>query len=168
MLADTKSAEADPADFVISRVFAAPRDLVWKCFTEAARMQAWFGPKGSTPARPRDRHHHDNEKARYRRSQAGSRWRARCQERVMKIAEQTRPPTEREVIITRVFDAPRALVFKAWTDAAQLAQWGGPARLHQSGLRIRGAPRRQNSYPYARDGRHALSDERRNPRDRAA
>lgn len=44
----------------------------------------------------------------------------------MKIAEQIRPPTEREVIITRVFDAPRALVFKAWTDAAQLAQWWGP------------------------------------------
>jgi uncharacterized protein YndB with AHSA1/START domain len=33
---------------------------------------------------------------------------------------------EREVTITRVFDAPRALVFKAWTDAAQLAQWWGP------------------------------------------
>lgn len=25
--------------------------------------------------------------------------------------------------ISRVFDAPRALVFKAWTDPAQLAQW---------------------------------------------
>jgi uncharacterized protein YndB with AHSA1/START domain len=34
--------------------------------------------------------------------------------------------TEREVTITRVFDAPRALVFKAWTDPAQLAQWWGP------------------------------------------
>ena len=28
---------------------------------------------------------------------------------------------EREITITRVFDAPRALVFKAWTDGAQLA-----------------------------------------------
>ena len=28
--------------------------------------------------------------------------------------------------ITRVFDAPRALVFKAWTDAKVLAQWWGP------------------------------------------
>ncbi len=33
---------------------------------------------------------------------------------------------EREVTITRVFDAPRGLVFKAWTDAKQLAQWWGP------------------------------------------
>lgn len=40
-------AEAKTEDFIISRVFAAPRDLVWKCFTEAERMQAWFGPKGS-------------------------------------------------------------------------------------------------------------------------
>jgi len=32
---------------------------------------------------------------------------------------------EREITITRVFDAPRALVFQAWTDAAQLAQWWG-------------------------------------------
>jgi uncharacterized protein YndB with AHSA1/START domain len=40
-------AEAKSADFVITRVFAAPRELVWKCFTEPERMQAWFGPKGS-------------------------------------------------------------------------------------------------------------------------
>jgi uncharacterized protein YndB with AHSA1/START domain len=33
---------------------------------------------------------------------------------------------EREVIITRVFDAPRELVFKAWTEPAHLAQWWGP------------------------------------------
>ncbi len=33
---------------------------------------------------------------------------------------------EREITITRVFDAPRVLVFKAWTDAKGLAQWWGP------------------------------------------
>jgi uncharacterized protein YndB with AHSA1/START domain len=33
---------------------------------------------------------------------------------------------ERELTITRVFDAPRALVFCAWTDAKHLAQWWGP------------------------------------------
>jgi len=32
----------------------------------------------------------------------------------------------REIAITRVFDAPRALVFKAWTDPKHLAQWWGP------------------------------------------
>jgi uncharacterized protein YndB with AHSA1/START domain len=39
---------------------------------------------------------------------------------------QPKPLAEREITITRIFDAPRALVFKAWTDAAQLAQWWGP------------------------------------------
>jgi uncharacterized protein YndB with AHSA1/START domain len=33
---------------------------------------------------------------------------------------------ERELTITRVFDAPRALVFKVWTDPKHLAQWWGP------------------------------------------
>jgi len=35
-------------------------------------------------------------------------------------------PDEREFVITRVFDAPRALVFKAWTDPKHMAQWWGP------------------------------------------
>lgn len=33
---------------------------------------------------------------------------------------------EREVVITRIFDAPRALVFKAWTDPEHLKRWWGP------------------------------------------
>jgi uncharacterized protein YndB with AHSA1/START domain len=32
----------------------------------------------------------------------------------------------REFTITRVFDAPRDLVFRAWTDPGQIAQWFGP------------------------------------------
>jgi uncharacterized protein YndB with AHSA1/START domain len=35
-------------------------------------------------------------------------------------------PAERILEITRVFDAPRALVFKAWTQPEHLAQWWGP------------------------------------------
>ena len=34
-------------DFVITRVFDAAPDLLWKCFTEPDRMKEWFGPKGS-------------------------------------------------------------------------------------------------------------------------
>ena len=33
---------------------------------------------------------------------------------------------EKEITITRVFDAPRELVFKVWTDPKHLAQWWGP------------------------------------------
>jgi uncharacterized protein YndB with AHSA1/START domain len=34
--------------------------------------------------------------------------------------------SDREIVVTRVFDAPRALVFKAWTDPKHLARWWGP------------------------------------------
>ncbi len=34
--------------------------------------------------------------------------------------------TERTVVITRIFDVPRALVFRAWTDPLHLAAWWGP------------------------------------------
>ena len=33
---------------------------------------------------------------------------------------------ERELVITRVFDAPRRLVFKAWTEPEHLVRWWGP------------------------------------------
>lgn len=33
---------------------------------------------------------------------------------------------EREIVITRVFDAPREIVFKAWTDPERLKRWWGP------------------------------------------
>jgi len=36
------------SDFVISRVYDAPRDLVWKCFTDPEHMKHWWGPKGFT------------------------------------------------------------------------------------------------------------------------
>ena len=34
--------------FVMSRTFDAPRDLVWKAWTEKDRLMQWFGPKGAT------------------------------------------------------------------------------------------------------------------------
>jgi uncharacterized protein YndB with AHSA1/START domain len=34
------------ADFVISRVLDAPREMVWKCFTDPEHMKQWWGPKG--------------------------------------------------------------------------------------------------------------------------
>lgn len=34
--------------------------------------------------------------------------------------------SDREIVITRVFDAPRELVFEAWTDPKHITQWWGP------------------------------------------
>ena len=36
-------------------------------------------------------------------------------------------PTDREFVITRDFDAPRRLVFAAWTDSEHMAEWRGCA-----------------------------------------
>ena len=35
-------------------------------------------------------------------------------------------PLDREIVIARVLDAPRALVYAAWTDPAQIQEWFGP------------------------------------------
>lgn len=47
--------------------------------------------------------------------------------------------TERELVVTRVLDAPRELVWKALTEPARLEQWWGPkgftSRVHQLELR---------------------------------
>ncbi len=40
--------------------------------------------------------------------------------------EQTTDTANREVVISRVFDAPRDLVFEAWADPQRVAQWWGP------------------------------------------
>ena len=35
-------------------------------------------------------------------------------------------PTDRELVFTRVFDAPRELLFEVWTDPKHLEKWWGP------------------------------------------
>jgi len=45
------------------------------------------------------------------------------------VAAKNSPTTqagEREFVITRVFDAPRELVFSAWTDPKHMARWYAP------------------------------------------
>ena len=47
-----------------------------------------------------------------------------------------------EIVIERVFDAPRELVWKAWTDPEHVAQWWGPhgmkTRVDELDLRVGG------------------------------
>ena len=38
----------------------------------------------------------------------------------------TKPPLDRQLTLNRTFDAPRALVWKAWTDPAHLVHFWGP------------------------------------------
>jgi uncharacterized protein YndB with AHSA1/START domain len=44
----------------------------------------------------------------------------------MAIANLRQEPAERDFVFERVLDAPRALVWKAWTEPERLAQWWGP------------------------------------------
>jgi uncharacterized protein YndB with AHSA1/START domain len=52
---------------------------------------------------------------------------------------------DREIVLTRVFDAPRELVFQAWTDPKHLPNWFGPNGFtitsHESELRVGGVCR---------------------------
>jgi uncharacterized protein YndB with AHSA1/START domain len=48
---DARSAEvvwALEREIVLSRVYDAPRELVWKMWTEEKHVSQWFGPKGFT------------------------------------------------------------------------------------------------------------------------
>jgi uncharacterized protein YndB with AHSA1/START domain len=38
----------------------------------------------------------------------------------------SKPPSEYSSVITHLFDAPRELVFKAWSSAEHMAKWFGP------------------------------------------
>jgi uncharacterized protein YndB with AHSA1/START domain len=42
----------DKGSVVIARVFDAPRDLVWRAWTEPDMMARWFGPRGFTASVP--------------------------------------------------------------------------------------------------------------------
>lgn len=46
MTAMSELAPVEP--FVISREINAPRELVWKSWTESERLTQWWGPKGAT------------------------------------------------------------------------------------------------------------------------
>lgn len=49
---------------------------------------------------------------------------------------------EREIVLSRVFDAPRELVFEAWTNPDHLNRWFGPkgfsTKTHEADIRVGG------------------------------
>ncbi len=44
----------------------------------------------------------------------------------MTTTADARPPTDRELVLTRLIDAPREELFRAWTDPDLLKQWFAP------------------------------------------
>lgn len=65
-------------------------------------------------------------------------------------------PSDREIVITRIFDAPRAVVFEAWTRAEHVAHWwdpsGVPLAVCEIDLRPNGAFRWVNRAPDGGEG----------------
>ena len=69
-------------------------------------------------------------------------------------------PGDRQIVITRIFDAPRALVFEAWTKAEHVAHWwdpsGVPLAVCEIDLRPNGVFRWVNRAPDGGEG-HAFT-----------
>lgn len=40
--------------------------------------------------------------------------------------DSTATQSDREIVITRIFNAPRQLVYEVWTNPERIAQWWGP------------------------------------------
>ncbi len=58
--------------------------------------------------------------------EGGNQTLGKLEEYVKQEPTATTNPREREIVIERVFDAPRELVYRAWTDPQHLARWWGP------------------------------------------
>lgn len=65
-------------------------------------------------------------------------------------------PGDRQIVITRIFDAPRTVVFDAWTKAEHVAHWwdpsGVPLAVCEIDLRPNGAFRWVNRAPDGGEG----------------
>jgi uncharacterized protein YndB with AHSA1/START domain len=57
------------------------------------------------------------------------------------MSDATTGGAEREVLITRIFEARREEVFRAWTDPDQVAEWYGPEQFDAPREKIRIDPR---------------------------
>ena len=71
-----------------------------------------------------------------------------------------RTPGDRQIVITRIFNAPRAVVFEAWTKAEHVTHWwdpsGAPLAVCEIDLRPDGAFRWVNRAPTGGEG-HSFS-----------
>jgi uncharacterized protein YndB with AHSA1/START domain len=170
-------------EIVSTRVFDAPRELVFRMWTEPEHIKRWWGPRGFTntihtmDVRPGGEwnfvmHGPDgtdyNNRIIYREIDRPSRMTyshvsgplfeatvtfdevgAKTEVTVRMVFETAELRTQvaekfgaveglhqtlarldeqlaDRLVITRVFDAPRELVFRAWTEPERLAQWWGP------------------------------------------
>jgi uncharacterized protein YndB with AHSA1/START domain len=58
----------------------------------------------------------------------------------MPVANNIKSSAQRELVIDRVFNAPRELVFRMWTDPQHLAKWWGPRDYPASHIEVDARP----------------------------
>jgi uncharacterized protein YndB with AHSA1/START domain len=195
---NSATVETTDRELIFTRVFDAPRELVYKAWTDPRHLIQWWGPKGFTTSvyemdvkpggvwrltmrGPDGREYknrivfievvkperlvykHDPEQGcepvrfevtvtfakegaktrltmrmlfpstaaldhvvtKYGAIEGGKQTLGKLAEYLGTLASAADAPLP-EVTFTREFDAPRELVFKAWTDAKRLARWWGP------------------------------------------
>jgi uncharacterized protein YndB with AHSA1/START domain len=197
MRTESREPVATNREIVITRVFDAPRELVWRAWTDPKQVVRWYGPQGFTltietmDVRPGgvwkhvmhgpDGTHFPNEcvfqevvepelivyrNSGHRENGPGSdfistwtfdnieagKTRVTIRMEFPTVAERHRvekdfgaveggkqtlerlsdhladlQPAEREIELTRVFDAPSELVFRMWTEPEHLSRWWGPS-----------------------------------------
>jgi uncharacterized protein YndB with AHSA1/START domain len=188
-LATLAAAESTEAELVITRLFDAPRELVFQCWTEPEHLQHWQGaPRGFTvtqtesdirpggffrismrspegvdrwleghyreilkPVRLVFTHHWlDADKKPGKQTLVTITLAERDGKTELTLRQSGFPSVEsrdghkygwgsaldvladyieearRAIVVTRVFDAPRNLVFDAWTDSRHIGRWYGP------------------------------------------
>jgi|SRR5215813_1139172 len=126
---NAKSSSANTADreIVITRVFDAPRELVFKVWTDPNHVAHWWGPIGFMTTI------HEMYVNRYTEKNNG------IKRRKNMAARKNGPSAEssgRELVIRRIFDAPRELVWKAWTEPERMMQWWGPKNFTSPACKI--------------------------------
>src|SRR5205085_2306725 len=113
MGAAAKAMPSADRELTITRMFDAPRALVFKAWTDPGQVKSWWGPR-DYPAM-----HLEMD------VRPGGAWRGCLRSDETGKAQGKQRPS-RELTFTRIFDAPRALVLGMWTDPKHVAQWWGP------------------------------------------
>src|SRR5205809_662027 len=104
------AAVASPDRMIVQeRIFDAPRELVWRAWTDQRHLDQWWGPSGFR-----------NETSAV---EGGQQTLARLAGHLPYLADGS---ADRAMVLTRLFDAPVGLVFQAWSSPKALAQWWGP------------------------------------------
>ena len=74
-------------------------------------------------------------------------------EKIVDVPEST---ADREIVFTRAFDAPRRMVWEAWTDPKQLVLWWGPKGFTATIERGGPAPQFEMMATFAEEGKTRL------------